>query len=335
MRVNPENKKRIQLLLGLGILALAVLISFFSVGESQQVAAAKNDIFLTLDVSGSMDRAGKLEAAKNAAIEFVNVLGLENSTDNRVGLISFNNETRVITPLSSDPVELRSAILALSAGGGTAIGDAISLAGEELAQNSRSDAGRIVVLMTDGRSNSGKSPTVASIEVANEGVKIFSVSYGVNASTTTLRRVASTTGGEYFRVITGTELVGAFGTIARTLVEPVAHFGSRTLILIAIRLLLFIPEIEKGMSTVARKAGETLLGRSTVARPSSQVTVPQGIICPECKKINRPTSKFCNQCRTPLIAAPSIQKCKECGHQNRLNVRFCSRCGHELGAELR
>ena len=102
------------------------------------------------------------------------------------------------------PVELRSAILGLTAEGGTAIGDAISLAGEELARNSRTDAGRIIVLMTDGQSNSGKFPTIASIEVANEGVKIFSVGYGVNASTSTLRIVASTTSGEYFRASTGT-----------------------------------------------------------------------------------------------------------------------------------
>ena len=90
--MDADSKRKLQLTIGFAVFVLAVAVSYFSVTE---VENSQRDIYLVIDVSGSMADQAKITFAKNAATEFVNAFKLDNSSDYRIGVISF--ESRVNT----------------------------------------------------------------------------------------------------------------------------------------------------------------------------------------------------------------------------------------------
>jgi len=94
----------------------------------------------------------------------------------------------------------------------------------------------IVVLLSDGQSNTGPDPLEVADQVAGLGVKIFTIGLGspegtvlhifnrsvrVRLDEETLKRVAEKTGGSYFRAQTGTDLRGIYENLGTRLVfEP-------------------------------------------------------------------------------------------------------------------
>ncbi len=84
-------------------------------------------VILTMDVSGSMMATdvspSRLDAAKAAATAFVDQL----PAGFRVGLVAFATEARIVLAPTGDRAQVHDAIANLTAGGGTALGDAIAL----------------------------------------------------------------------------------------------------------------------------------------------------------------------------------------------------------------
>jgi Ca-activated chloride channel family protein len=84
-------------------------------------------ILLTMDVSGSMQATdvdpSRLAAAQKSAREFLD--RLPNAF--RVGLVAFSTDARIIVEPTTDRAQLRNALDQLTAGGGTALGDAVVL----------------------------------------------------------------------------------------------------------------------------------------------------------------------------------------------------------------
>ena len=76
-KMNPDSKRQFQLLIGFAIFAFAVVVSYFSVVEADTEDTPQYDIYLVIDVSGSMHDESKLVFAKQAAIEFVELDGME------------------------------------------------------------------------------------------------------------------------------------------------------------------------------------------------------------------------------------------------------------------
>ncbi len=285
--MNPSLKRKFQLAAGFGIFAMAIIVSYSSVTE---VDTSKRDIYLLIDVSGSMAGEG-ISHAKNAATGFIDAFQLENSTDYRIGLIAFESGVMVMSELTDDPRDLKGEVFKLQANGGTAMGDAIVTADSLFLHESRTDARKTILVLTDGFSTVGISPIEAAYGAKNNDVTIFTVAYGGHANVYALSQISSMTGGKFYSALSGDDLISTFGNIADALVSPVAHYGSRTMILAAIPILLFIPVIERGMVTMVHKAEETFLDRRGTPRPT----------CRKCGTLNRTASKFCKKCGNPFV----------------------------------
>ena len=326
--MNPDSKRKFQLLIGFAIFAFAVVVSYFSVVEADTEDTPQYDIYLVIDVSGSMGTCidgsfsgtcykvgitndSPIVPAKKAAVEFVDAFQLNRSSDHRIGLAIFHGAERnphpiakIIVELGNNSKKLEAGIEKLYPGGGTAMGDGISIATQSLSENTRPDAQKIIVLLSDGMSNVGSEPLIAAGIAKDNDVTIFSVAYGPGADVQTLKAVASLTGGKYYNASTGQDLADTFGEIAGVLISPLSHYSSRILILIAIPVLLFIPTIEKGLTTMMRRAEDKPIekmdrSKRVEDRPVEKMNRPK-IICPICKQPNRSTSKICGKCGNPI-----------------------------------
>ena len=306
--MHPTSKKRLQLGMGIAVFAFAVIVSYFSVVETDPEDAPQYDIYLVVDVSGSMGTitnvggyervtvtsSSPIVFAKQAALEFVGAFRLDESSNHRIGLaIFYGGEREPAIPKAeivvglNEPSKLKEGIESLSPGGATAMGDGILIATKSLAENTRLNATKIIVLLSDGASNVGEPPLLASSDAKENEVTIFSVGYGSNADVITLKAVASMTDGKYYDASTGQDLADVFDEIAGVLISPISHYSSRILILLAIPILLFIPTIEKGFTTMMRIREDKPLRKTESTAKWS---------CPSCNHVNRSTSKFCGKC---------------------------------------
>jgi Ca-activated chloride channel family protein len=103
-----------------------------------------------------------------------------------VGLVVFGETAFTLCPLASDGALLEAALARAEpgmAGGATALGDALALAVKRVAPEAErargARVGRVVVLLTDGRSNTGAvPPDVAAGLAAARGVRVHTVGIG-------------------------------------------------------------------------------------------------------------------------------------------------------------
>ena len=196
------------------------------------------DIVLCLDVSGSMlaqDFApNRLEAAKEVAARFVS-----GRPADRFGLVVFAGEAFTQSPLTTDHAALLQQLYAVRGGfmaDGTAIGSGLATAVDRL-QQARSK-GKVAVLLTDGENNGGLiDPLTAKDMAGGLGIRVYTVGIGsegvaptpvrtpdgrveiqrqqVNIDEGLLRRIASETGGRYFRALDVKGLLSVYEEIDR------------------------------------------------------------------------------------------------------------------------
>jgi len=142
------------------------------------------NILLAVDLSESMgaldfQKGGKiidrLEAAKGVIHDFI-----AKRTGDRIGLVVFGSEAYTQLPLTRDYDTLLDILDRLeigAAGKSTAIGDAIGISLKRL--EDIEGKSNIVILLTDGRSNSGILTPEAAVEIAaQKEVKIYTVGIG-------------------------------------------------------------------------------------------------------------------------------------------------------------
>lgn len=168
------------------------------------VPAGKSTIILAIDVSRSMCstdvQPNRLEAAKQAALSYV-----ERQTSNtQMGIVAFAGFAALVQPPTTDQEGLQEAIESLTTARRTAIGSAILKSLDAIAEinedvtPSDSDPGAsaqltprpageyapdIIVLLTDGVSNSGPLPVDAAQQAADRGIRVYTIGYGtVNES---------------------------------------------------------------------------------------------------------------------------------------------------------
>jgi Ca-activated chloride channel family protein len=131
-------------------------------------------VVLMLDTSGST--RFRLEEIQDAAITFVNQL----RQDDRVMVVSFDDDIRILTEFTSDRGRLRDAILRTRPGDGTKLYDAVDMV---INQRLNSVDGRkAVVLFTDGVDTTSRRASYASnLRDAEElDALIYSVQYNTN-----------------------------------------------------------------------------------------------------------------------------------------------------------
>ncbi len=217
-------------------------------GEALSLPVSGRDLLLAVDISASMeqpdlDQGGhqrtRLSAVKEVARQFI-----EQREGDRLGLILFGSRAYLQTPLTFDRTTvgtlLAEARIGL-AGKETAIGDAIGLAIKHLRRKPAPDGPeptaapaatqRVLILLTDGANTAGETdPGRAARFAASYGIRIHTVGIGaqrprggsrrvgerpVNPAAgldeETLRFIAATTGGVYFRAtdVAGLERVYA------------------------------------------------------------------------------------------------------------------------------
>jgi Ca-activated chloride channel family protein len=191
------------------------------------------DIMIVLDMSKSMEetdmspRRDRMDAALAVVRDFI----AEREHD-RVGLAIFGQGALVQCPLTHDMNVLDWIVADLMIGDvpelGTAIGDGLGMA---LGQLKKSDAkSKVVVLLSDGDNNvvTAFTPDEAGAMARDMGVKVFTVLVGaegggwgsfggMSVNPETLRRIAATTGGEFFRATDSALLNDSFESVRRTL----------------------------------------------------------------------------------------------------------------------
>ena len=178
------------------------------IGDAIELPISGRDLMLAIDLSGSMGQpfnhnfrsVTKLQATKAVAGNFI-----ENRVGDRIGLVLFGDQAFLQSPLTFDRTTVR-ILLAEAfvnlAGKATAIGDAIGLVVKRFSEDKDED--RVLILLTDGVNNAGEiKPRKAAQLAAKKGLKIYTIGVGNRSSRDlnedTLRAIADTTGGRYFR----------------------------------------------------------------------------------------------------------------------------------------
>lgn len=222
---------------GLLIIALARPQTIFSKTAHQTDAIA---IQMVVDVSGSMDALDfsthdttrtRLDVVKETFAQFI-----EKRADDLIGLVTFGGYANSRVPLTIDHSALLHVLKgvqipkpSLDANGQvanqeeilTAIGDALTTACARLEKAEIKS--KLIVLLSDGESNTGLIKPDEAIKAAKAlGIKVYTIGVGSNGRAPfmvrdpfgrnviqyaevridedLLRRIASTTGGQYFNV---------------------------------------------------------------------------------------------------------------------------------------
>jgi Ca-activated chloride channel family protein len=150
------------------------------------------DVTIVIDKSGSME-GEPMEHADAAAVEMIRLLG----EGDRVNVIAFSDEVDPLfkTPQPVSEVRARASTFAhgLSASGGTDIALALSTALKS--QDRKDGRPRIVVFMTDGRSDAEKAMKAAKTDT--EDVRMFTLGLGKDVNRPLLQRLAAEKRGSF------------------------------------------------------------------------------------------------------------------------------------------
>lgn len=213
---------------------IALLLMIVALARPQRVVrlAASDrfgiDIVVALDASGSMAAEdfrprNRFTVAKDLIAEFI-----RKRTDDRIGIVTFGSRAATRVPITYDR-RIAEAILDRADigehGNGTAIGHALATAVNRL--RTSKTRSRVIILVTDGVNNSGSiEPLVAAELAARSGIKVYTIGVGSEGPVPlpvkrqnpftgmvetvythirgeldekTLRQIAETSGGEFFR----------------------------------------------------------------------------------------------------------------------------------------
>lgn len=230
--------------------SLVLLIVALARPQESSVMTKRNvegiDIVIAMDVSDSMliedmKPLNRLEAAKETIANFV-----KNRSSDRIGVVVFAGESFTLVPLTLDYELLLSRISEITTArqarikDGTALGVALANAAGRLRESTARS--RVIIFLTDGENNSGTIDPETGLDIAKGyGLKIYSIGLGRDGPTRIpvysndimgrpvktyqpfestvnddlLSRMASETGGRYFRAIREDSLQGVFNEINR------------------------------------------------------------------------------------------------------------------------
>ena len=235
---------------------------------NEKVTKEGIDVILATDISGSMLAAdlkpNRLEAAKQVACDFISA-----RENDRMGIVLFGSESFTQCPLTYDKSTLLTLMSNVKQGmvnDGTAIG--LGLA-NSVARLKDSDAkSKVVILLTDGENNSGEvAPLMAADIAAAFGVRVYTIGVGRNGTApfpvqdvfghisyqnqevhideNTLKQIAKTTGGKYFRATNNNTLKEVYQEIdqlektkMQTMTTTQTHDKFLPFLLVAIGLIL-------------------------------------------------------------------------------------------------
>ncbi len=162
------------------------------------------NVMLTLDTSLSMADGGKIDQAKQAAMAFVSQM----RPIDRAGLIQFDSQLTLLSPMTSDTATLLSQINRLSAQGNTRIYDALYLA---LKQAPSAEGSTAIVLMTDGKDTESAIELQGALSLIRQtGIRVYTIGIGSDIDQQVLMQIASESGGRFYSAPTPADIGNAF-----------------------------------------------------------------------------------------------------------------------------
>jgi VWFA-related protein len=163
-------------------------------------------INLVMDTSGSMSEASKLEDAKTAAINFINIV----KDADELGILEFNDYVRTKTTFTSDKSALINVVNQLYPDGQRALFDAIYTA---IIQASQKEGSKCVIVFTDGLNNMGTKTKEEVIDLAKKtGIPVYTVGIGSGIQSD-LSEIAVQTGGYHVDTPAASELETIYNNI--------------------------------------------------------------------------------------------------------------------------
>ena len=222
-----------------------------TVTATSTAALGTRSIVLALDRSGSMSDDGSnpqqpMTATKQAAQDFLSLLQNFPVVGDKIGLVSYNQESTLNQPLSDNFSQTATAIgngtSGLVANGCTNIAAALCRARlEVLSPRAGNRGARVVILLSDGRTNSRRDPTTCAMvnapcidtgsefstgsvsdqqarqeaqRLADQGVTLFTISLGTRTNPAAMTQMAQITGGRHYIAPTAADLDAVFQQIA-------------------------------------------------------------------------------------------------------------------------
>lgn len=214
-------------LLTLSLLWLCLVIACARpqwIGDAIELPATGRDLLLAVDISNSMNepdmeingrRARRVDMVKYVVSDFI-----ERRRGDRIGLILFGSQAYLQAPLTFDVDTVKTFLMEAQlgfAGPSTAIGDALGLAVKRLRE--RPENHRVVILLTDGRNESGSiDPQQAASLAAQAGVRVYTIGvasrrYSRMIDGDAMQSIAQSTGGKFFHAEDQGELVQIYQDI--------------------------------------------------------------------------------------------------------------------------
>jgi Mg-chelatase subunit ChlD len=244
-----------------------------SVNGSCPIKDQPADIILAIDHSTSMTREGKLQAAQDAAIKFINQ---SDPKQVRIGLVSVSSVGRKIEDLTTDWAVLVQAVQNLQPERGTNLVDGLESSRRALiGANARPGVRKVIIFLTDGKHSqqgvpeSDLDPVIAAVRTA--GIEVFTIGLGTDADEGTLKRIASDASHYYFSPTTG-ELEGIYLQIAGRLQAKVL-FTTSTIADVLPANMVYVPGSARPTQPSVSADGRTLTWQvDNVAEPGYQIT---------------------------------------------------------------
>lgn len=191
------------------ILSLCIILLARPVAREVTSQQVRNgiDIQIVLDISRSMLAEdippNRMSVAKNTIVQF-----LDQQNVDRVWIVIFAGKPFTTAPLSFDssiltqlltPVSVDMILQSIPWLAGTAIGDALLIAGDNFSSGSTEwEREKLIIILTDGRANIGISPIIAAKLLREKNIRTFVIGIG-SASGTLLYTTNALGKREYFR----------------------------------------------------------------------------------------------------------------------------------------
>ncbi|MEC7987349.1 MAG: VWA domain-containing protein [Myxococcota bacterium] len=207
------------LLASMGLICLTLALARPHTEKREQVIEKEGlDIILVVDTSGSMAeedyelqgrRVSRMEVSKSVMQTFI-----EGRPSDRIGLVVFGEEAFTQCPLTIDHEGmipfLNQIQIGVAGESATAIGDAIAIGTQRL--KDLDAPSKVLILLTDGQSNTGSDPIQMAQAAGTLGIKIYTIGIGGGLrkglfgllgapmlDDAVLQSVAQTTGGVFYQ----------------------------------------------------------------------------------------------------------------------------------------